>query len=94
MSHHDLGNTQSVSIEWVDFRAVGIGILKSFSKNSGIYEGHDTPESSGGWESRIRADGRDVDNERIEVLLGGDKTSRSGDNNITGSKFGDDQIGL
>jgi hypothetical protein len=94
MSDHDLGDTQPVGVEWGDFRTVRVGIFECFSHNSRINEGDDTAEGGRGWESGVRADRRDVNKERVEVLLSGDKTSGSGDSGVTGSKFRDDQVGL
>lgn len=94
MSNHDLSDAQSVSLERCDLRLVGVGILDDLSNNSRIDERHNATESGSGWERGIRANGWDVNNKRVEVLLGSDKPSCSGNSCIAGSKFSNDSISL
>jgi hypothetical protein len=94
LGNHDLGNTQPIGVEWSDNGGVGVGVLNSFSADSWVDQRYDTTESGRGWESGIRADRWNADNERVEVLLSGDEAASSSDSTITSAKFGNNVIGL
>lgn len=94
MSNHNLSNTQAIGIERSSNGSLRVGVLEFFSSNSRVDQRNDTTESGGSGKSRIGADRWDADNERVEVLLSGDKATSGSDGGITGSQFGDDLIGL
>lgn len=91
---NDLGDAQAVGGEWAGFGAVRVGVFDIFSHNSRINQGNDATEGGRGWESRVRADRRDANNERVEVLLGGNETSSCSNSGVTTSELGDNRIGL
>jgi hypothetical protein len=64
------------------------------STDSWVDERNDTSKGSRGWESGVAADRRNANNERVEVLLGGNETTSSSDGSIAGSELGDNAIGL
>ena len=94
LSNHDLSDAQAIGSEGSDDRFSRVGILNILSSDSWVDERNNTTKSGGSWKSRVRADGWDAGDERVEVLLSGDEATSSLDSSIAGAELSDDQIGL
>jgi hypothetical protein len=94
MSNHDLSNAQAISGERSDLGTVRVGVLNVFADDSGIDERHDATESGSGGKCGVGTDRWDADDERVEVLLGGNEAASCSDRSIAGSELRDDEIGL
>ncbi len=94
LSDHDLGYTQPICVEGSDDGGIGVVIFNSFANNSWINKRNYTTEGCSGWQSGIRADRGDIDNKWVEVLLGRDESTSSGNSSVAGSKLGHNLIGL
>jgi hypothetical protein len=94
MRDHDLSNAQASCIEGGDLRTVRVGVLNLLANDGRVDERNNTAEGSSGGESGVGADGRDADEEGVEVLLSCNKTASSCDGSIASSELRDDEISL
>lgn len=90
---HDVGDGQAGGVEGVLQRPGRVGILNVGTDDSRVDEGHDAAEGLRGGQGGIRADGRDVLREGVEVLLGGNELRGRGQDGRVVTELGDDLVG-